>query len=81
MLELYQIENCSYCAKVRKKLMELQLDYIIRNEPAQGWKRERLKKVAGQTIVPVLVDSEKSIVMPESSDIVEYLERTYGNKK
>jgi glutaredoxin 3 len=36
--------------------------------------------VSGQTGVPVLVDTDHDVEgMPESDDIVAYLDRTYGD--
>ncbi|MFB6116572.1 MAG: glutathione S-transferase N-terminal domain-containing protein, partial [Candidatus Nanosalina sp.] len=35
-------------------------------------------EVSGQTNVPVLVDPNTDTTMPESDDIVEYLEEYYG---
>jgi glutathione S-transferase len=41
--------------------------------------RDEVQQVSGQTGVPVLVDNEHGIEgMPESDDIVEYLEETYA---
>jgi hypothetical protein len=41
---------------------------------------QRSSRFSGQTGVPVLVDEANDISgMPESDDIVAYLERTYGN--
>jgi glutathione S-transferase len=43
-------------------------------------KRDEVEAVSGQTGVPVLVDKDNGIdAMPESDDIVEYLEETYGS--
>ncbi len=76
MLELYQFEECPYCARVRTKMTDLGIDYIIRNEPRDKAGRERLKKISGQSGVPTLVDPEKDIVIADDDDaIIEYLER------
>ena len=79
MLELYQIEECPYCARVRAKLTDLGIDYIIRNEPRDKSKRERLQKVSGQKGVPTLVDPERDVIIADDDDaIIEYLEKLYG---
>ena len=79
-LELYELEGCPYCAKVTKKLDELELDYESHMVPRSHSERTEVEKVSGQTGVPVLVDTEHGIEgMPESDDIVEYLEETYGS--
>lgn len=77
MLELYQFEGCPYCSKVREKLTELQIDFIARQVEPKG-DRSRVEEVSGQTGVPVLVDPNTDTVMPESDDIVDYLEEHYG---
>jgi len=76
MLELYQFEGCPYCSKVRKKLGNLEIDFIARAVDPND--RSRVEEVSGQTNVPVLKDPNTDTVMPESDDIVEYLEEHYG---
>jgi glutaredoxin 3 len=76
LLELYQFEGCPYCSKVRGKMSELGIDFIARQVDKQD--RERVKDVSGQTGVPVLKDPNTDKVMPESDDIVEYLEEHYS---
>jgi len=76
MLELYQFEGCPYCSKVRTKLTELGVDVILRQVDTDD--RSRVEQVSGQTNVPVLVDPNTDTIMPESDDIVNYLEEHYG---
>jgi len=78
-LELYKLPGCPYCAKVETKLDELGLDYVEHEVPSSHDKRGQVKAISGQTGVPVLVDTDHGVEgMPESDDIVEYLEETYG---
>ena len=78
-LRLYELPGCPYCAKVKDKLAELDLDYESVEVPSAHSAREEVEAVSGQTGVPVLVDPEHGIDgMPESDDIVAYLERAYG---
>lgn len=77
--ELYHFEACPFCSKVRKKLEEMKIDYISRPINPDG-RRQRVKDVSGQTGVPLLVDPNTDTVMPESDDIVDYLEEQYGNE-
>ena len=76
MLELYQFEGCPFCSKVRRKLTELGIDFIARQVDKED--RSRVEEVSGQTGVPVLKDPNTDTVMPESDDIVDYLEQHYG---
>jgi glutathione S-transferase len=78
-LTLYELEGCPYCAKVITKLDELGLEYDSIMVPRAHSERTEVEKVSGQTGVPVLVDPEHDVEgMPESDDIVAYLEETYG---
>ncbi|WP_248895265.1 glutathione S-transferase N-terminal domain-containing protein [Haloplanus halobius] len=78
-LELYELPSCPYCAKVKTKLDDLGLDYVSHEVPRSHDERTEVEEVSGQTGVPVLVDTEHGVEgMPESDDIVEYLEETYG---
>ena len=78
-ITLYELEGCPYCAKVRSKLDELELEYDQIFVPGSHAERDEVKEVSGQTGVPVLVDEEHDVDgMPESDDIVEYLDETYG---
>jgi len=79
-LILYELEGCPYCAKVVSKLDELGLEYESRMVPRSHSERTEVEEVSGQTGVPVLVDEANGVEgMPESDDIVAYLERTYGD--
>ncbi len=78
-LELYELPGCPYCAKVKRKLNELDLEYTSHEVPSSHDQRDEVEAVSGQTAVPVLVDNTNGIEgMPESDDIVAYLDRTYG---
>jgi glutathione S-transferase len=79
-LILYELEGCPYCAKVKNKLADLGLEYESRMVPRSHSERTEVKEISGQTGVPVLIDEEHGVEgMPESDDIVEYLEQTYGS--
>ena len=78
-MKLYELDGCPYCKKVQRKLDELDLDYESVKVPSSHSRRDEVKEVSGQTGVPVLVDKKHGVDgMPESDDIVEYLEETYG---
>ena len=79
-LELYELEGCPYCEKVIETLDELGLAYESHMVPRSHSERTEVEEISGQTGVPVLVDEEHGVEgMPESDDIVEYLEETYGD--
>jgi glutaredoxin len=76
---LYQAEWCPYCARVREKMTDLQLDYKIVNVPQDHSQRGIVKEVSGQTGIPVMVDGD--VVLDDDDDIIPYLEKTYGGKQ
>ncbi|WP_128476802.1 glutaredoxin family protein [Halorussus pelagicus] len=79
-LELYELDGCPYCAKVVDKLNELGLDYESHKVAGPKSERDEVEAVSGQRGVPVLVDNENGVEgMPESDDIVEYLDEEYGS--
>ncbi|WP_435094564.1 glutathione S-transferase N-terminal domain-containing protein [Halorubrum sp. N11] len=79
-LTLYELKGCPYCAKVKTKLADLDLEYESVMVPRSHGERTEVEELSGQTGVPVLVDEEHGIEgMSESGDIVEYLDETYGN--
>jgi glutathione S-transferase len=81
-LELYELDGCPYCAKVIDKLDELDLDYESHMVAGPKSERDEVEAVSGQRGVPVLVDEENDVEgMPESDDIVEYLDETYGDEQ
>lgn len=79
MIELFQFEQCPYCKKVREKLTELCLDYVCRNSKGKA-QSELLKKIGGKEQVPFLIDTTTSVMLYESQEIVDYLEKTYGGR-
>jgi len=79
-LILYELDGCPFCTKVKRKLADLDLEYESRMVPSAHDERTEVKEVSGQTGVPVLVDEDHGVEgMPESDDIVAYLEETYGD--
>lgn len=78
-ITLYELPGCPFCIRVIDKLDELGLEYDRIQVPRSHGDRTEVKEVSGQTGVPVIIDEEHGVDgMPESSDIVAYLEETYG---
>ena len=79
-LELYNLQGCPYCKKVRRALTDLELEYETHSVPTSRSDRTAVYEASGQYGVPVLVDHTNDIEgMPESSDIVDYLYAEYGD--
>ena len=82
LLHLYDMEGCPYCRLVREALTELDLDAVIYPCPKGGDRfRNRARDLSGRERFPVLVDPEQGEVLQESTRIVAYLWRHYGDAR
>lgn len=81
MVELFQCESSDDCARVRRKLSEMMIDFVVRQVPADPAHRTRLELATGQRDVPALVDPEQGMIVTEADDIIAYLDETYGQRK
>jgi len=78
LLELYQYEACPACRRVRERLHELDLPFLVRTVAHRSPGRARLRSIGGRVRVPFLVDPNTGESMYESDDIVKYLDDLYG---
>ena len=74
---LYQAEWCSYCARVRRVMTDLLLDYKIVNVPEEHSQRGDLAKTFGGTGIPSMTDGDVKIADDDDA-IVAYLKKKYG---
>ncbi|MGD8863713.1 MAG: glutaredoxin [Myxococcales bacterium] len=77
-LTLYHYDTCFYCVRVRRALKRLGMTIEERNILLDRRYRDELREATGRSRVPVLrIEHEDGRVewMPESLDIVAYLER------
>ncbi len=77
MIKLYQFETCPFCKKVRDKMDSMGLEYEKIEVPKDRDKRTELKELSGQIKVPVIQDSDGTVVN-DSAKIIEYLEDNYS---
>lgn len=80
-LSLYGYPQCPYCQRVLKTIDSLGLDIELCNTKAEPDYRQALLDVRGRGTVPVLrIEHEGGEVewLPESADIVRYLEKRFG---
>jgi glutaredoxin 3 len=78
-IEFYELDGCPFCAKVRERLNELEIEYNSHSVPSSHAERTEVEEITGQTEVPVIIDSDHDVDgMNESDDIVAYLEETYA---
>jgi glutaredoxin len=80
-LALYHFNGCPYCSMVRSAIDRLGIDVELRDVFQDVQHRDDLVEIRGRATVPVLKitspDGESRWV-PESRDIVSYLQETYG---
>jgi glutathione S-transferase len=65
VLELFQTEWCPASRRVRQRLTELGVDYVIRQVPADPARRAVLEEATGATSVPVLVLDDGTALVGE----------------
>ena len=80
-LALYHLATCPFCIRVRSAIDHLGVDVELREIQDHPKFRDELIAVRGRPTVPVLRISApggEDRWMPESADIIRYLEETYG---
>jgi glutaredoxin 2 len=80
-LALYYYNGCPYCSVVRSFIDGFDVDVELRNTLEVPQHREDLIQARGRATVPVLrIESPNGTKrwMPESRDIANYLQATYG---
>jgi len=80
-LALYYFDGCPFCSMVRSAIDRLGVDVELRNINQDPQHRDDLVKVRSRATVPVLritSPNGEDRWMPESRDIVSYLQETYG---
>jgi glutathione S-transferase len=80
-LSLYHFEGCPYCQRVRDAMKRLGVEIELRDVRASAEHLGALRAATGRSTVPVLRIEEgagKTRWMPESLDIVAYLEQEFA---
>ncbi len=80
-ITLYRLQACPFCERVVRRLDEFDLAFESRFVEPLHSERNAVKRVAGTRTVPVIVDEHTGVTMAESENIVEYLDRTYGEER
>ena len=78
-LTLYYVAWCPDCEEVRQKLADLHVEYEHVVVPDVRPMRKVVQEVSGQYYVPVLKDGD--MVLTETDDILNHLDRTYGQER
>ena len=80
-LSLYHFDGCPYCQRVRDAMKRLGIQIELRDIRASAEHLGALRAATGRSTVPVLRIEEgegKTRWMPESLDIVAYLEKEFA---
>ncbi len=80
-LALYHFDSCPFCRMVVAAIDGLGIDVELRNIMQESQYRDELIAARGRATVPVLRITTPDGVdrwLPESRDIVSYLQQTYG---
>ena len=78
-ITLYHVAWCPDCEEVRQKLADLQVEYDQVIVPDIRPMRKVVHEVSGQYYVPVLKDGDQ--VLTETDDILDHLDKSYGQKR
>ncbi|MEI8014986.1 MAG: glutathione S-transferase N-terminal domain-containing protein [Nitrospira sp.] len=79
VMTLYHVAWCPDCEVVRRKLADLHVEYELVIVPDFRPMRKVVQEVSGQYYVPVLKDGD--IVLTETDDILDYLDKTYSQER
>jgi glutathione S-transferase len=75
----YHVAWCRECEEVRQKLADLHVEYDHVVVPDVRRMRKVVQEVSGQYYVPVLKDGD--MVLTETNDILDHLDKTYGQER
>ena len=75
---VYRLHGCPYCERVIRALEDREIPFESVFVPGEHSRRDAVKRVSGGRAVPVIVDESTGVSMAESGNIVDYVERTYG---
>jgi glutathione S-transferase len=75
MLELWQTEWCPASRRVRQRLTELGVDYLVRQVAVDKEQREELRQATGSQTIPVLVFDNGEVAIGED-EILRLLDAT-----
>ena len=67
MLELWQTEWCPASRRVRERLTELGVDYLIHQVPVEKAERAALRRATGSDVIPALVWDDGSLAIGEDA--------------
>lgn len=79
MLTLYYKPTCPYSRRVIEAAKDLGVTFDLKDISADVALKDELIEAGGKKQTPYLVDSERNVSMYESKDIIEHLDKYYGD--
>jgi glutaredoxin 3 len=73
MLILYYKPTCPFCHRVLEMAKNLQVELELKDVSEDEEALSELLARGGKSQVPFLIDTEKTVSMYESSDIIDYM--------
>jgi glutathione S-transferase len=67
MLELWQTEWCPASRRIRQRLTELGVDYLIRQVPVEKEQRDALTRATGSDVIPAVVCDDGAVAIGEEA--------------
>jgi glutathione S-transferase len=67
MLELWQTEWCPASRRVRQRLTELGVDYLIHQVPVEKDQRAALERATGSDVIPAVICDDGTIAIGEDA--------------
>ena len=82
-LALYHFETCPFCHRVRRAAQRLGIELELLDIFGDARHLRELTEATGRRTVPVLrIEDENGVrYMPESTDIIAYLEERFGHEQ
>jgi glutaredoxin 3 len=74
MIQLFQAEWCPYSARVRQRLTELGVDYVIRQVAPRREDRDALREAVGDDGIPAVVLDDGTVLKGDTGEVIAALE-------
>lgn len=74
MIQLFQAEWCPYSARVRQRLTELGVDYVIRQVAPEKADRDGLREATGDDAIPAVVLDDGTALTGDTDEIIAALD-------
>jgi len=77
MIQLFQAEWCPYSSRVRQRLTELGVDYVIRQVAPQSEDRDALREATGDDGIPAVVLDDGTVLKGDTDEVVAALDEHF----